>query len=167
MIRMVNMKFLMKNKWMAIGVGAVLIVVLVAGFMFVAQRNVSKAPGVEQTPEEQAIEMSPEDIGLELTPNAANTEVKMRIRDVSKFNSFEYEMNYDAIVDGEVVPRGAIGSGDVNPGETSIERAITIGTCSAGKCKYDKGVTKISFIIRLNLKDGTTGVVKKDLNLEE
>ena len=158
---------LKKNKWMLLGIGAVVIVLLIAVAIFVKQRSASKVPTDEPTLEEQAIEMKPEDIGLELTPNAANTEVKMKITNVSKFNSFEYEMNYDALVDGETVPRGAIGSGEVNPGETSIERSITIGTCSAGKCKYDKGVTKISFVIKLNLKDGKAGIVKKDLNLKE
>jgi hypothetical protein len=111
--------------------------------------------------------MKPEDIGLELSPNPSLTEVEMKISDVSKFKSFDYEMNYDAIVDGESVPRGAIGSGDVNPGDTSIDRKITIGTCSSGTCKYDKGVTKISFVIRLDLKNGKTGVVTKDINLKD
>ena len=74
-------------------------------------------------------------------------------------------MSYNADVDGESVPRGAIGSGEVKPNESSIKRDITIGTCSSGKCKYDKGVTAISFLIKLNLKDGKTAVVKKDLEL--
>jgi len=156
----------MKNKLVLLGVGAVIFVIIVAGAIFMQNSKKSEVPIEEETVEEQAIQIKPEDIGLVLTPNAANTEVTMEITDVSKFNSFEYEMNYDADVDGEIVPRGAIGSGEVEPGESSITREITIGTCSSGKCKFDKGVTKISFIIRLNLKDGQTGIVKKDLNLE-
>lgn len=162
-----NMKELTKNKWALVGIGAVVIVLLVVGILFVKNKKTAKVPSVQTSPEEQAIQMKPEDIGLELSPNAALTEVEMKISDVSKFNSFEYEMNYDAIIDGESIPRGAIGSGDINPGDTSVERKITIGTCSSGTCKYDKGVTKISFIIRLNLKDGKTAVVKKDLNLSK
>lgn len=158
------MKNLMKNKMALIGIAAVVVVVAVAGFIFISQQKSVKAPVVEQTPEEQAVEMKPEEIGLELTPNKAHTEVAMKITDVSKFTHFDFEMSYDAIVDGESVPKGAIGSGDVNPGETSIERKITIGTCSSGTCKYDKGVTKISLILRLTLKDGKTAVVKKDLD---
>jgi hypothetical protein len=158
---------LVKNKWALLGVGAIVLVLLIAGVLFIQNKKATKAPVAQTTPEEQAIEMKPEDIGLELSPNAALTEVEMKISDVSKFNSFEYEMNYDAIVDGESVPRGAIGSGDVNSDDTSIDRKITIGTCSSGTCKYDKGVKKISFIIRLNLKDGKTAVVKKDIDLTE
>lgn len=155
----------MKNKLALAGVAAVLVVAVIAGFVFMQNSSKTEENTEEEIIEEQAIEISPEEIGLELTPNANNTEVTMVINDVSKFNSFEYEMNYDAEVDGEIVPRGAIGSGEVNPGETSITREITIGTCSSGRCKYDTGVTKISFIIRLNLKDGQTGLVKKDLEL--
>ena len=149
-----------------IGIGAVVVVVGVALFMFVQNTKKAKeATGPEPTVEEEAVSMKPEEIGLELTPNKDNTEVNMKISDVSKFTAFDYEMSYDAEVDGEVVPRGALGSGEVEAGESSISRDITIGTCSAGKCKYDKGVTKISFTIKLTLKDGKTALVKKDLDL--
>ncbi len=156
---------ILKNKLALIGILTVLIVGVIAGFIFF--QNTKKIEEIvdNETIEEQAIEISPEDIELILTPNSNNTEVVMTINDTSKFSSFEYEMNYDTEVDGEVVPRGAIGSGEVEDGKP-IKREITIGTCSSGKCKYDTGVTKISFIIRLNLKDGQTGIVKKDLELE-
>lgn len=155
---------LMKNKIALAGIGAVLVVAIIVGFIFMQNsKKAAQENGIEETIEEMAVEMTPEEIGLVLTPNSANTEVTMEITNTSKFNSFEYEMNYDADVDGEMVPRGAIGSGEVEGDK--IIRDITIGTCSSGKCKYDKGVSKISFIIRLNLKDGQTGVVKKDLNL--
>lgn len=155
----------MQNKLALLGIGAVVIVVAIVGFIFFNNSKKAEQAGTPEFVEEQAVTIKPEDIGLNLSPSADATEVVMEINDVSKFNSFEYEMNYDAEVEGEVVPRGAIGSGEINPGETSIKRSITIGTCSAGKCKYDKGVKKISFIIRLNLKDGQTGIVKKDLDL--
>lgn len=156
----------MENKLALIGIGAVVVVGIIAGYMFFQNSQRAAQPtGPEDSVEEQAIEIKPEEIGLVLTPNSNNTEVVMEIENVSKFTSFEYEMNYDAVVDGETVPRGAIGSGEVENGK-SIKRSITIGTCSSGKCKYDTGVSKITFIIRLNLTDGTTGIVKKDLTLE-
>ncbi|MDO8269268.1 MAG: hypothetical protein Q7T54_01190 [Candidatus Levybacteria bacterium] len=161
------MKGILQNKIALLGIGAVVIVVGIAIFIFVQNsKKASVVEGPEETVEEQAIQMSPEDIGLKLTANSNNTEVTMEITDVSKFNSFEYEMNYDAEIDGEMVPRGAIGSGDVEVGETTIRKEITIGTCSSGKCKYDTGVAKVSFVIRLNLKDGQTGIVKDELVLE-
>jgi hypothetical protein len=164
MSTMNSMKKLMENKLALLGIGAVVIVFAIAGFMFFQNSNRPSEIVEEDTIEEQAIEIDPDDIGLTLTPNSNNTEVTMEISDTSSFSSFEYEMSYDAEVDGEIVPRGAIGSGEVESGEP-IKREITIGTCSSGKCKYDTGVTKISFIIRLNLNDGQTGIVKKDLDL--
>ncbi len=156
----------MKNKMALAGLVAVILIIAVAGFIFISKQKATKEPVIEKTPEEEAIQMKPEDIGLELIPNKALTEVEMKINDVSKFNHFDFEMSYDAIVDGESVPKGAIGSGDINPGDTTVDRKITIGTCSSGTCKYDKGVKKISFLIRLTLKDGKTAVVKKDLDLQ-
>lgn len=160
------MKFA-KNKFVLIG-GAVVVIILVAVYFLVFGKTKS-ATQTQTTPtaEEQAITMKSEDIGLTLSALPGNKEVVMKISDVSKFSSFEYEMNYDAVVNGETVPRGAIGSGDVKSGDASITRSITIGTCSSGKCKYDLGVKKVSFLIRLNLKTGKTAVVQKDLILSE
>lgn len=159
------MKFA-KNKFVLIG-AAVVLVILIAVYFFVFGRQKSKTETqAPTTAEEEAITMQPEDIGLTLSASPGNKEVVMKISDISKFSSFEYEMNYDAVIDGETVPRGAIGSGEVD-GDTSITRSITIGTCSSGKCKYDLGVTKVSFLIRLNLKTGKTAIVQKDLILSE
>ncbi len=157
----------MKNKQLLI-IGAVVLVLVVAvGIFFVTKKKAAQeGTGPEITTEEQSVTLKPEDIGLSLEPTANNQEVMMKITDLTKFDSLEYEMNYDAIVDGETVPRGAIGSAEVKPGEKEISRKITIGTCSANVCRFDKGVTKVKFIIRLNLKTGETGVVEQDLSLE-
>jgi hypothetical protein len=160
------MKFA-KNKLVLIGGAIVLIVLLVVSFLVFGKTKSTTQTQTTPTAEEQAITMKPEDIGLVLSASPGNKEVVMKISDLSKFSSFEYEMNYDAVVNGETVPRGAIGSGDVKSGDTSITRNITIGTCSSGKCKYDLGVKKVAFLIRLNLKTGKTAVVQKDLTLSE
>ena len=158
------MKFV-KNKFFLIG-AVVVLVILAAFYYLVLGKSKNETQTQVPTAEEEAIIMQPEDIGLTLSASKGNKEVVMKISDVSKFSSFEYEMNYDAVIDGETVPRGAIGSGEVD-GDTSITRSITIGTCSSGKCKYDLGVKKVSFLIRLNLKTGEIAIVQKDLILEE
>ena len=160
------MKFA-KNKFVLIGAVVVLVILIAVYFFVFGKAKNETETKVPSTVEEEAIVMQPEDIGLELSASKGNKEVEMKISDVSKFSSFEYEMNYDAVIDGETVARGAIGSGEVKSGDTSITRSITIGTCSAGKCKYDSGVTKVSFLRRLNLKTGETAIVQKDLILEE
>lgn len=149
-----------------IGGVIVLLIVVVVGFLVVKNNSKSEGTPREESAEEQGISMKPEDIGLTLEPTANNQEVIMTITDLSKFDSLEYEMNYDAEVDGEVVPRGAIGSAEVEPGKSEIRREITIGTCSSNVCKFDKGVKKVKFIVRLNLKTGEVGIVEQELSLE-
>ena len=165
MITMGTMKKLMQNKLALLGIGAVIVVLVVVGVIFVMNKQkATKAPVIQHSPEEEAIQMQPQEIGLGLSANNAHTEVAMKISDVSKFSHFDFEMSYDALVDGETVPKGAIGSGDINPGDKLVDRKITIGTCSSGTCRYDKGVTKISLVLKLTLKDGKSAIVKKDLD---
>ena len=152
-----------KNKWVLISVVAVIVMLLgVSYFVFSGKDKISS---LEEEVVDEAIKMNPEDIGLTLEATTGNKEVLMKISDTSKFTSFEYEMNYEADVDGEMVSRGAIGSGEVE-GDDLIERKITIGTCSSGTCKFDKGVKKVSLVLRLNLKTGETAIVESDLELE-
>lgn len=151
---------------MLVGIAAVILVLGVASYMFVAQGGGNNAD--EEGEEEiiDAVTMQASDIGLTLEAGTNNQEVIMTIDDTSKFDSFEYELNYKAVEGGQEVDRGAIGSGEVMPGESSITREITIGTCSSGTCKYDKGVTAVTLVLRLNLKDGQTGMITEELSLE-
>ena len=164
---MITIDDMKKNQKMYAIVGAVLVVVAIGVGVFIMQgksKTTSSNPAASQ--EVDAITMKPEDIGLTLEATPSNHEVIMKMSDLSKFNSFEFEMNYEAIENGQTVLQGASGSGDVKSGENTIERKITIGTCSTGgACKFHQGVKKITFIIRLNLKDGKIGSVQKDLEL--
>lgn len=155
----------LKNKWVIIGIAA--LVVMGGAIAFVTMGgSKQQATNEEEMVEEEAIKMKPEDIGLTLEAKDNNQEVVMKIEDTSKFSSFEFELNYDADENGEMVAKGSVGSGEVE-GDEPIERSITIGTCSSGKCRYDKGVTKVSLNLRLNLKDGQTAIVEAELSLEE
>lgn len=157
----------MKNKNLLIGIGAVVVVLLVViGFFVISGQKKSAVNMPQKSAEEETLTMKPEEIGLVLKAMPGNKEVEMIINDLSKIKSFEYDMNYDAVVNGETVSQGATGSGDVKATDTSIDRKITIGTCSKNVCRYDQGVKKVTFVIRLNLKDGKTAVVQQDLNLQ-
>lgn len=61
--------------------------------------------------------------------------------------SVEYELSYDANVEGEIVPKGAVGDIKVD-GESIISKEITLGTCSSGTCKYDEGITKTHLLLK-------------------
>lgn len=58
----------------------------------------------------------------------------------------EYELSYDALVDGESVPKGVIGTIDIEKGRATKD--ITLGTCSSGVCKFDEGVKLISVTLK-------------------
>jgi len=44
---------------------------------------------------------------------------------------------------------------------------VDLGTCSSGTCKYDKGVTEVSVVIRINYANGEVGVAESKISLEE
>lgn len=115
--------------------------------------------------EKNIVVLTPEDIGLELELTNNNREVIIRITKTDNILSFDYEMSYDAIENGEVVSRGTFGSGKIENGEI-IERVNVLGTCSSGKCKYDKGIKEINFVIRVDLKSGELGLIEQVLIIE-
>jgi flagellar basal body-associated protein FliL len=61
-----TMKNLMKNKLALIGIGAVIVVIVVAvGLYLMNSKKAKEGTGPVVTSEEEAVQMKPEDIGLE------------------------------------------------------------------------------------------------------
>ena len=157
----------MKNKKIILGVVALVIIVLVSIGLFLLNNN-SNAP-IEEENEfvENFVALNADDVGLTLSSQKNNQQLVMKLTKLDDVESFEYEVSYEAIEDGEVVRQGTFGSGP-NPdeeGKTSIERVIDLGTCSA-VCRYHKGVEKIEFTLRVNLKNGEVGIVEEIFVLE-
>jgi hypothetical protein len=74
-----------------------------------------------------------------------NKEAILTIENIpNSTSSIEYELSY--LASGNL-PKGVVGTVDVE-GKKSVERRITLGTCSSGSCVYDQGVTSI----KVNLK---------------
>ena len=113
--------------------------------------------------------MSPEDIGLELTLRSDGKAVIVKATKVEGIKSFEYELTYDAQVteDGEsaTVPRGAVGELTIRGGIAQAE--VDLGTCSANVCKYDKVVSDVKVVIKVNFENGEIGAVEDTILLEE
>lgn len=156
---------MLKNKWVLIGIAAVIVMIGVVAYFSMGSKG-GQSADEEVAAEEEALKMKPEDVGLTLEAAPGNKEIILKIEDTSKFKSFEFELNYEADENGELVTKGSVGSGEVED-DGPIERSITIGTCSSGKCRYDTGVKKVSLVLRLNLKDGQTGLIESELALEE
>ena len=160
------MEFIKKN---ALIVGVIAVVVLGIGGYFIWVR--SQDQGLTPIREElqNAKQMAPEGIGLELTLRSDKKAVIVRATNVSGIKSFEYELTYDAEVteDGEtvVVPRGAVGELTIRGGVAQAE--VDLGTCSVNVCKYDKVVSNIKVVIKVNFENGEIGAVEDEIPLDE
>lgn len=92
-------------------------------------------------------------VKVAVTAQSDNREVTLSISAIPKgTESIEYELSYDTSAG---LPKGALGTIKLS-GESSIERKITLGTCSRNVCKYDEGVTKINLVLRFNTADGAS-----------
>jgi hypothetical protein len=157
----------MKNKKIILGAVA-LIVLILAGVGLYLFNSSSQAPEEEVNEfEENFVEMSAEEVGLALSSQKNNQQLVMELTKLDEVESFEYEVSYEAIEEGEVVRQGTFGSGP-NPDEenqSTIERVIDLGTCSA-VCRYHTGVEEIEFTLRVNLTSGEIGLIEEIFVLE-
>ncbi len=144
------MEALQKNKGIVITV-IVLLILVIGGVMLTRggdgdsadnNNNDSVLPDVEVLP---TVDPS---VIVSLEPDALGQEVLLTVEDYPDgTDSIEYELSYDATVDGESVPKGVIGSIDVAK-EGKASKSITLGTCSSGVCKYDQGIETIKLTLR-------------------
>src|SRR3989338_6883344 len=160
------MEFIKKN---ALIVGLIVVVVLGIGGFFVWNQFQSQTITPKGEEQQNVKQMSPEDIGLELTLRSDGKAVIVKATKVEGIKSFEYELTYDAQVteDGEsaTVPRGAVGELTIRGGIAQAE--VDLGTCSANVCKYDKVVSDVKVVIKVNFENGEIGAVEDTILLEE
>ncbi|OGH16775.1 MAG: hypothetical protein A3C30_00330 [Candidatus Levybacteria bacterium RIFCSPHIGHO2_02_FULL_40_18] len=160
------MEFIKKN---ALIVGLIVVVVLGIGGFFVWNQFQSQTLTPKGEEQQNVKQMSPEDIGLELTLRSDGKAVIVKATKVEGIKSFEYELTYDAQVteDGEsaTVPRGAVGELTIRGGIAQAE--VDLGTCSANVCKYDKVVSDVKVVIKVNFENGEIGAVEDTILLEE
>lgn len=162
------MDFLKKNKVLFIALALVLVVA--AAGLYLVTGGAKKQTALPIAEEKQAKSVSPEEIGLSLAPSPDGKAIIMKITKLDGVSSLEYEVSYDAEVteEGETnnVPRGAVGSPImIKDTDSEIKREITLGTCSANKCKYDKVTSAIKFVIKVTYENGEIGSVEKEISL--
>lgn len=162
------MDFIKKNKILLAALVATFLVAVVGVFLITSSTKKQVSEPIAE--EVQAKSVSPEEIGLDLAPSADSKAIVMKITKLDGISSVEYEVSYDAEVteEGETnnVPRGAVGSPiEIKDGDSQIKREITLGTCSANKCKYDKVTSAIKFVIKVTYANGDIGSVEKEISL--
>lgn len=135
--------------------GAVLVSLI--GFIIFNLRS-KEAPGLSSNKEERVVkELSFEERPyVTLTPNSAGNELSLSITRIpTSIETIEYELTYNTAAG---VLQGVPGSVDV-AGKSVLERELTLGTCSSGVCRYDKGVKDIK--LSLKLRDGKGKLLAK------
>lgn len=161
----------MRNKGVIVGVVILIVIVGVAGAGYFLM-NSSKTDEIveEEVSEREIKDVSADEIGLELSLRADKKAVFMTLSKLDGIESLEYEATFDAQVkdpeSGEVlvVPRGSGGSLEIKANEKQIKREVILGTCSSGTCKYDKVISDVKFIIRINFSNGEIGSVEETLS---
>jgi len=157
----------MNKKLLIIGAAILVVLILIGGILFYLNNTTENSDEETGILDENLVKMSPEDVGLTLESQQNNQQVVMELSKVDEIESFEYELSYDAQESGETVSRGTFGSGP-NPeeeGKGTITRIMDLGTCSSGKCKYDKGVAEVFLTLRVNLKNGEAGIIELNYSL--
>jgi len=160
------MEFIKKN---ALIIGVIAVVVLGIGGYFIWARSQNQALIPKREELQNAKQMTPEDIGLELSLRSDKKAVIIKATKIDGIKGFEYELTYDAEVTEDretvVVPRGAVGELTIRGGVAQAE--VDLGTCSANVCKYDKVVSNIKVVIKVNFENGEIGAVEDEIPLDE
>lgn len=138
------------------GTIAVILLIGVGGFFIVkGKSNISNTNTAvdEALPNTQALPTIDINVIVSLTADKLKREVTLSIEGIPQgTNSIDYEMSYLAQGD---LPKGVIGTIEVD-GKSHIEKTgITLGTCSSGACTYDKGVKSIKVALKFNSASGS------------
>lgn len=146
-----NSDEILKNKKL-IGVFIVIIISIVG---FVGVQISSKGGRKQETetkkenvlPEGAEIPKVPKSVKVDIETVERGREILLSISGIPEgTEEIEYELSYLASGD---LPKGVIGTIKVS-GSQSVERQITLGTCSSGRCVYDEGVESISVSLKFN-----------------
>lgn len=151
-------------------IALVIVILLVGGGIFLSMQKNQKQVSTPVSESQQVKTLKSEDIGLSLSARRDGKAVIMKVAKLAGISSIEYEVSYDAEVMDEGqknrVPRGVTNSPiQVKPSDSELTREVELGTCSRNVCKYDKVVSDVKFVIKVNYSNGTVGSVEQSVSL--
>lgn len=165
----------MKNKQIIIAI-AVVVVLLLAGGIFLMLK---KSPAANSTAEqmtsldEDVIKLSPSDLGLKINTFSNNHQIKFTLSKAEGITHIEYELSYEAdsaggsSEDGDGsgrITRGVAGEDTIDSDQSSYtSKALDLGSCSSGTCRYDKGVTSVHLLLKVTKTDDKVYQVEDSL----
>ena len=135
-----------KKKLMLIG-GVALTIIIISGVLISSRKTeVKKQDSEDILPTEVVIPTVDKSVKVSLVSASAGKEVTILIKGIpSGTESIDYELSYLTAQQGL---QGVIGTIQLKPGESEVEKTLTLGTCSSGTCVYHQVTGKI----RLNLR---------------
>lgn len=141
------MKDFFKNKKVMISFGITIIIIII---LFILSFNKPKSQQEESQedvlPKSEIIPTVDASVIVDLT-SKNNKEVFLSVKNIPAGTAdIEYELSYLARGD---IPKGVIGTIALED-EKTIERKITLGTCSSGRCVYDQDVKKVKVSLKFN-----------------
>ncbi len=146
---------------MIVGFIGVLIVVGVSAGVFFAQKKAPVVQKTEKTEDVGAIPTVDASVIVTLTPKQGNKEIVLTSSGVpSGTTSVDYELSYDTKGQGK---QGVIGTITTIEGN-AIEKQMTLGTCSSGRCVYHEVIGAIQVTLKFTGEYGEK-VLSKEFTL--
>jgi hypothetical protein len=155
---------LLKSK-RVLGAGFAVLVLFFGGLFFFLNRQVSQPDTDYMVAQQNLPTVSPEDIGMVVTVRSDKRAVMFELTKAENIKHVDYEIRYTHDVDGERVTEGLLG--EMNIAEDGITKTDfrPFGTCSASVCRYDKDISDVLIVLKLDMKDGKSYQVQKNVDL--
>lgn len=111
--------------------------------------------------------LTPEDVGLEVTVRDDGRALMFELTKADDIQKVEYTIEYEAETDEGTANQGIFG--EMNIGEDGITKTDfrEFGTCSAGKCRYDKVASDITINLKVTKKNGKEYSVQKVVKIPQ
>ena len=142
----------------------ILVVVLIGGLIFFLTRSKNNSPIQEQevTPTETVIPTVDSSVKVSLNPRNSNKEVTLELEGITQnTTTVEYALSYMTQSQGL---QGLIGTINLDDGESTYEKELTLGTCSSGTCVYHQVVGSIKVELKFTGSYGDK-VLSKEFSL--
>lgn len=162
----------MKDTKLYIILGASVLIIAGGGFfLFTGKKQPNSPVASSQTPtivDDVIPTISPDDIGLDLLVKSGKKYVKFVVNKPLGIEKIEYEISYDAMLNGNVVRQGL--NGEVRKEDFGVDKIEIkyreLGTCSTGgKCRFDEGIESITLVLKITKTDGKVYESRKTIDI--
>lgn len=167
----------MNNKVIIAIVGVIALLLIVGGGIFFVSNNSSgENSEIEEEQVGETIEnISADELGLEMEVSDDQRKVRFIFNNLDGIKSIEWSATYEADIPPAERIEGSTGKVTQQfGGDTTIKSSQSVyetdfkdlGTCSAGRCRYDTGVTEVSIVVKIVKDNGKVYQAEETFPLE-